>query len=105
MVMEARANADDFVRSLKASLAAAHPHNFPTLFPEWFKSKKTAEEIDAKATQADGTRDIDAIDDSEVDWATPGTEFENAELESFIAQALASSHTVSATDLEEGGWV
>jgi hypothetical protein len=88
MVLEQRREATQFVEDLRARLAANHPGKVRELFPEWFPNHQPA--------------DIDEIDDSLVDWTTPGSDRENSELERWISERSAGTITAGALG---GDWM
>jgi hypothetical protein len=59
-------------------------------WPEYFDPMETAK-------KEDGTYDIDQIDDSKVDWGTPGSEDEDDAISDWIAQREGS---FTGADLE-----
>lgn len=101
MLLDCRASGEKFISDLKSRIVAAHPSEFSVLFPEWVTQKDPQEE----ARRPDGTYDIDKIDDSKIVWSVP-TEAENKENERWIAERTTETRgTVSAAELEGGGWM
>lgn len=103
LLIDRRGEAERFVKDLRAMIVAAHPQSFSTLFPEWVDKDKAASEEMDKARRPDGSYDIDQIDDSKIDWAAASDEQTNEDLERWIAERISGS--VSATELEDGGWL
>lgn len=104
MLLDYKGDMERFISDLKSRIVASRPEEFPTMFPEWMPKKDTAKEIEL-GRQHDGTYDIDKIDDTKVEWSSPATEAENEENERWLAERLATHGTISATELEEGGWI
>lgn len=83
----------DMVKSLLATKAA----DFTlarTQFPEYFAPEDPYE----GARNDDGTYDIDAIDEDQIDWATPASPEDDDEISRWIAQQESS---VTASELPE----
>ena len=105
MLLDQRATGEQFVTDLKSRIVAANPSEFPVMFPEW-ASSKAAQDGAQEALRPDGSYDIDKIDDSQVEWSIPTTEAENEEHERWVsARTAISGGTISAAELENGGWM
>lgn len=106
LLIDAKEKQQAFWKTFRSRMAAAHPGQLRTLFPEWFsgeeKAKEQEEEFE-RARNTDGSYDIDKIDPTKVEWTVPATDAEREELERWIN--LRSAGTVTAGELEGDGWV
>jgi hypothetical protein len=64
-------------------------------FPEYFKVEDPYE----AARNDDGTYDVDALEDADLDWSTPATPEDDDEISRWIAQQESAS--VSASELPQ----
>lgn len=103
MMLERQEAAEGWWRDFRARIGAANPPEIHALFPEYFGTKDDADEIDKQARTEDGSRDYDRIDESKIKWSVPASDEEREEIESFLSEALSRTHTVTATELQEGG--
>jgi hypothetical protein len=100
MMLDARDRTEEFFRTLRANLVAAHPDRIRDVFPEWFEDKQP-EAAFAGAVKSDGTIDPTKVDESKLTWSVPPDEATNRELERWIAEHM--NGTVSAGDLDQAG--
>ncbi len=102
-MLDRQEHAERWWRTFRSRIGAANPALIHDVLPEYFTSADNAEEIDRQATAEDGTRDFDRIDESKVVWSTPASDEERESVEAFLAESLARTHTMTSTDLQEGG--
>lgn len=105
MMLEQQGVAEGWWRDFRARIGAANPTEIQTLFPEFFGAKDAAEEIDKQALTEDGSRDFDRIDESKIQWSVPASDQEREDLETFLAEALSRTHTVTSSELQGGEWI
>jgi len=84
----------DMVKSL-LSTKAADFDLARSQFPEYFKPEDPFE----AARNEDGTYDVDALDDADLDWSTPATPEDDDEISNWIAQQESASVTASELPL------
>lgn len=83
----------DMVKSLLAT-KAADLTMARSQFPEYFAADDPYE----RARNDDGSYDVDALDDADLDWATPASPEDDDEISRWIAQQESS---VTASELPE----
>lgn len=105
MMLDQQATSEGWWRDFRARIGAANPQEIRTLFPEFFEHRLSAEEIDRQARGEDGVRDLDRVDESQIVWGVPASEEEREDVEAFLAEALARTHTVNVNELEGGQWL
>jgi hypothetical protein len=109
MMLDAGERAETFWRTFRAMLGAASPKMLPDLFPEVFAQRdpavSEAEAIDRQALGEDGQRDLDRVDQSQITWAVPASDEERAAVDALIAASTASTHIVTAKELQGGEWI
>lgn len=89
---DAKQKAQEQGLRFRADLAAAHPELLTDLFPDWFRKVE-----DEKPAPAEDAR----LED--IEWGVPTSEDEAQSIEDFLAATMRG--TVTADELEEGGWI
>ena len=81
---------------MATSTSSANVDRVKAYFPEYFPEETAFE----TAKRKDGSYDIDRVDDSRVEWTTPRSPDEDADISAWINQRERGSAT--AADLDNG---
>lgn len=90
LLIDRREKVKDFAETFRMRLATSHPQFAGDLYPEWKKPEVTADPESIEAQKS-------------IVWSVPQSEQEEAELMAWVNSRMSGQ--ISASDLEDGGWL